>query len=127
MGEKKHINLCGFIVIILCICAGLYSCRSTGSEINQSLIEHSIAVERSQNAQRELIGIIDRAEARLDAVERTAELLSGNLERIGELFAEYDSIVRELIAGLKSVEAGLGGRESDSQGNDGNSGDYNTR
>ena len=115
---------CFFILYFALVCSG---CKSIGSDVNRSLIEHSIAVERSQSAQRELIGIIDRAEARLDAIERTAGSLSNNLDRLGELFAEYDSIVRDLIAGLKSVEAGLGGRESGSTGTADNSGNNNFR
>ena len=100
------------VFIVIGLAVTFPGCRTTGT-VNTALVEHSAAVERSQNAQRELIGIIDRAEARLDFIESTAGSLSDNLDRIGELFTEYDSIVRELVNGIKSVQGTLGAGETD--------------
>ncbi|MDR3019788.1 MAG: hypothetical protein LBU66_02665 [Treponema sp.] len=120
MGAYRYL-LVFFSLIVWAVFTGCCT-TNNGTEINKSLIEHSVAVERSQNAQRELIAIIDRNEARLGRIEErlgsiaaSAGLLSDNIDLIGELFTEYDSIVRELIAGLKSIEAGLGGGEGESQ------------
>jgi len=92
-------------------------CKSTGAgaDINRIIIEHSIEVERSQAIQRELIATIDRGTERLNAIGRQAELLSGNIGEIIELFTEYDRIVRQLIAELKSITAGFNSGEGKSQ------------
>ncbi|MDR2942464.1 MAG: hypothetical protein LBV17_07735 [Treponema sp.] len=125
MNEKSFFIFGLFVLGFLILSAGLLSgCRTVGSEVNKPLIEHSVAVERSQNAQRELIAIIDRAERRLDVIEKTAGSLSGNIDRLAELFAEYDKIVRELIEGVKQIEAGLsGGKKADADITDDSGGD----
>jgi len=115
-----------FIITLICFSVCSIGCESV-PEINRSFIEHSIAVERSQNAQRELIAIIDRAGARLEAIERTAGLLQDNIERIGILFAEYDSIVREIIDGINRVQNSLSAGVGNYQSFSDNRGDNNNR
>ena len=123
---KQVLYLLGFALLLFITLCSLPGCKST-AEINKSLIEHSRAVERSQNAQRELISIIDRAEVRLESIERTAGLLSGNIERLGDLFTEYDSIVRELIEGINRVKNSLGESVGYGEGSALDSGDNNIR
>jgi hypothetical protein len=123
---KEIFKMLIFAVLFYAVLLVFSGCKSN-PEINRSLIEHSRAVERSQNAQRELISIIDRAEIQLIDLERTASLLDGSIERLGILFAEYDSIVREIIEGVNRVQNSLGTGVGNSQGFTDNRGSNNNR
>ena len=92
-------------IVVLFFILTFVGCRTRPAvtDINRPIIEHSIEIERSQNIQRELITTIDRASERLDAIGKSAELLSGNIGEIIDLFVEYDRTVREFIEELQSV------------------------
>ncbi|MDR2941113.1 MAG: hypothetical protein LBV17_00780 [Treponema sp.] len=60
MDEKGFFIFGLFVLGFLILSAGLLSgCRTVGSKVSQPLIEHSVAIEQSQIAQRGLIPIND--------------------------------------------------------------------
>lgn len=87
----KKIFILGFI------CMLCFSCVSTGRGADKSIIEHQRKLGEYQAAVSYHLGRVDACAARIADIRERADSLTGEIDRVIELFDEYQRAVEQLI------------------------------
>jgi len=85
------------ILVTFCICILLTSCVSTGRGADKSVIEHQRKLGEYQAAVSYHLGRVDACAARIADIRERADSLTGEIDRVIELFDEYQRAVEQLI------------------------------
>lgn len=83
--------LIGLVCILFC------SCVSTGRGADKSIIEHQRKLGEYQAAVSYHLGRVDACAARIADIRERADSLTGEIDRVIELFDEYQRAVEQLI------------------------------
>ena len=84
--------------ILICLaCVLCFSCVSTGRGADKSIIEHQRKLGEYQAAVSYHLGRVDACAARIADIRERADSLTGEIDRVIELFDEYQRAVEQLI------------------------------
>lgn len=84
-------------ILICLICVLCFSCVSTGRGADKSVIEHQRKLGEYQAAVSYHLGRVDACAARIADIRERADSLTGEIDRVIELFDEYQRAVEQLI------------------------------
>ena len=84
-------------ILICLICVLCFSCVSTGRGADKSVIEHQRKLGEYQAAVSYHLGRVDACAARIADIRERANSLTGEIDRVIELFDEYQRAVEQLI------------------------------
>jgi len=84
-------------ILICLICILCCSCVSTGRGADKSIIEHQRKLGEYQAAVSYHLGRVDACAARIADIRERADSLTGEIDRVIELFDEYQRAVEQLI------------------------------
>lgn len=79
------------------VCVLCFSCVSTGRGADKSIIEHQRKLGEYQAAVSYHLGRVDACAARIADIRERADSLTGEIDRVIELFDEYQRAVEQLI------------------------------
>ena len=84
-------------ILICLVCVLCFSCVSTGRGADKSVIEHQRKLGEYQAAVSYHLGRVDACAARIADIRERADSLTGEIDRVIELFDEYQRAVEQLI------------------------------
>jgi predicted nuclease with TOPRIM domain len=84
-------------ILICLVCVLCCSCVSTGRGADKSVIEHQRKLGEYQAAVSYHLGRVDACAARIADIRERADSLTGEIDRVIELFDEYQRAVEQLI------------------------------
>ena len=90
----KKIFICLLVFMLSFVCTG---CLTTRAGADKSIIEHQRKLGEYQAAVSYHLGRVDACAARIADIRERADSLTGEIDRVIELFDEYQRAVEQLI------------------------------
>lgn len=95
------------ILAIMLVACVLFTSCSTTRTTDRAVLEHQRQLAEYQAAVNYYFGRIDSCAERIGSIGKRAENLTGEIERVIELFDEYQRAVEQLLQDYNSLRAAI--------------------